>query len=149
MQNRRKIVSRSLAETHLLAGKFARSEMEKGSGVKAKVFGLYGDLGSGKTAFMQGAAKALGIQENVLSPTFVIQKSYSIPHSDRRLVHIDAYRLEDAFELARLGFDEIIKDSRNLIFIEWAERVKSLLPNETKGIYFKFIDENTREISFD
>ena len=139
------MIARSLAETHLLAKKF----MHRHGKVQPCHVALYGDLGSGKTAFIQGVAKALGIKENVLSPTFVIEKNYAIPRSDRRLVHIDAYRLENAGELEHLGFNELVKDARNLIFIEWAERVKSLLPNETKGIYFKFIDENTREISFD
>ncbi len=155
-----KIVSHSLEETQLLAKKFMHGQ---GKVKPFPVIGLFGDLGSGKTAFMQGVARALGIKENVLSPTFVIEKIYAIPASSTgkprlsagkpdsgpRLVHIDAYRLENAGELERLGFKEILKDPRNIIFIEWADKVESMLPKHAKRIYFKFIDENTREISFD
>ncbi|MFQ5662136.1 MAG: tRNA (adenosine(37)-N6)-threonylcarbamoyltransferase complex ATPase subunit type 1 TsaE, partial [Candidatus Paceibacteria bacterium] len=61
-------------------------------------------------------------------------------------IHIDAYCLESASELKSLGWEEISKNSKNIIFIEWPENVKEILPKDKQEIHFKFIDENTREI---
>jgi tRNA threonylcarbamoyl adenosine modification protein YjeE len=105
-------------------------------------------LGSGKTTFTKEVASLLGIKkEEVTSPTFVIEKIYAIQHKDfTHLIHIDAYRLEKSEELLHLGWEEITKDKNNLIFVEWGEKVKNILPRETKTIRFEFIDENTRTI---
>lgn len=88
---------------------------------------LYGDLGSGKTCFVQGLAFGLGIAAPVTSPTFVIVNEYRGP---RALVHIDLYRLESADEILDLGFQEYL-DGPYVTAIEWAERADSLLPPET------------------
>src|SRR3989344_4371105 len=89
----------------------------------ATVVGLSGDLGSGKTAFVKVLAKALGVEEEVLSPTFVIAKFYEIGGGHwRRLVHIDLYRIDDPEELKALRFAEILADHGNLVVIEWPER---------------------------
>ncbi len=90
---------------------------------------LSGELGAGKTSFVQGIAAALGVPGSVTSPTFVLEKIYPIlgaPFS--KLVHIDAYRLTGGDELRALGFDELMGDSRNLILLEWPEKVVDLLP---------------------
>lgn len=97
----------------------------------ATVVALIGELGTGKTTFVQKFAKAYGIKEVVTSPTFVILKKYG------NLVHIDAYRLEHAEELQKLGVQELMKNPKNIIFIEWADRVKEILPPETIWINFK------------
>ncbi len=95
---------------------------------EALVVGLSGHLGAGKTAFIKILAKLLGISETVTSPTFVLMKIYEIP-SDlktipwKRLVHIDAYRLEKPEELAALDFENLVSDPRNLIMVEWPENV--------------------------
>ena len=90
---------------------------------------LSGDLGAGKTAFTKAAARALGIEEMVTSPTFVLEKIYQLTdQSFKQLIHIDAYRLESGAELAPLGFDELMKDSGNLVFLEWPEKVEDALP---------------------
>jgi tRNA threonylcarbamoyladenosine biosynthesis protein TsaE len=124
---------------------------------QAWITGLSGELGAGKTTFVQAVARALGIAETVTSPTFVIEKIYAIPPSKegappsifKHLIHIDAYRLESPGELARLGFNEIAADPANLILIEWPERVAELLPPDFKKISFAHIDESTRELIFD
>ena len=93
---------------------------------EATLVTLSGDLGAGKTAFTQAAARALGIEESVTSPTFVLEKIYELEGAPfKRLVHIDAYRLEGPPDLAALGFDELMKEPMNLIFLEWPERVGS------------------------
>ena len=117
------------------------------------VVGLEGNLGSGKTTFTQTVARELGVVEQVTSPTFVIQKTYAVTNPVyqgrfKNLVHIDAYRLEQASELEVIGFKKLLSDKGNLIFIEWPERVRELLPENTKIIKFKYIDEGVREISF-
>jgi tRNA threonylcarbamoyladenosine biosynthesis protein TsaE len=116
---------------------------------EATVVALSGDLGAGKTAFTKAVALILGVGENVTSPTFVIEKIYGLTGQPfKHLIHIDAYRIEDARELLHLGWKEIIQDPGNLILIEWPERVSDVIPADAKKISFTFIDETTRKIEF-
>lgn len=113
----------------------------------ATVVALEGELGAGKTSFAQEVGKTVGVGENMRSPTFVIEKIYPIDFKGfKRLIHLDAYRLESESELIHLGWEEIIKNKENLILIEWPENVAGIIPLDAKRIYFKFIDEHTREI---
>jgi len=119
---------------------------------RAVVVGLSGDLGSGKTTFVQSVAKILKIEKYITSPTFVIQKRYKITSdkiSFENLIHIDAYRLESGEELLNLDWKEIVKNPKNLVFIEWPEKVEDILDDKIRKIYFKFIDEGVREISYE
>ncbi|MDO8564580.1 MAG: tRNA (adenosine(37)-N6)-threonylcarbamoyltransferase complex ATPase subunit type 1 TsaE [bacterium] len=121
----------------------------KPSSSQATVVGLYGDLGAGKTTFVQAAARALGISERISSPTFWIVKSYKLKvKSFQKLIHVDAYRLKNADDLRKLGFSELLTDPKNLIFIEWAERVADLLPPDHIKLQFEFVDDHTRSIEF-
>ena len=141
-----KIISKSLGETEKIAREFLAENISKNEN-SATVVGLYGDLGSGKTAFTQAVAKCLGVKEAVTSPTFVIEKIYKLDHQNfDHLIHIDSYRLKSGDELLHLGWEEIAKNPKNLIFIEWPEKVAEILPNDIKKIHFTFVDENTREI---
>ena len=141
-----KIISKSLKDTENIAREFSEKEFVKNE-EGALVVGLYGDLGSGKTAFTQAVAKCLGVKENVTSPTFVIEKIYKLDHKNfDHLIHIDAYRLSGGNELLHLGWDEIAKNPKNIIFIEWPERVSEILPDDIKKIHFTFVDEKTRVI---
>ncbi len=116
----------TLEETYEVAKRFTEDLSPKET---ATVIGLYGNLGAGKTSFSQGVAQALGVTEMVTSPTFVIEKIYDLEGKKfDRLVHIDAYRLEKPEELLHLGWEEITKDPKNLILIEWPERVGSIMP---------------------
>ncbi|PCI89723.1 tRNA (adenosine(37)-N6)-threonylcarbamoyltransferase complex ATPase subunit type 1 TsaE [Candidatus Kaiserbacteria bacterium] len=114
----------------------------------ARVIALFGDLGAGKTTFVQSLARALGITGEVISPTFVIQKYYALEDQVfSSLIHIDAYRLENAHELEVLGWADIARDPTNLIVIEWPENVDGLLTSDAQQLHFKYIDETTRSVS--
>src|SRR3989338_3529631 len=108
----------------------------------AVVLGLHGDLGAGKTTFVQMLADQLGVQESVTSPTFVIMKKYQT--KDQRfstLVHIDAYRLESAEELEVLDFSSELSDEKNIICIEWAEKVTIFSRRSRRNIDLLFMRE--------
>jgi tRNA threonylcarbamoyladenosine biosynthesis protein TsaE len=144
-------ISKSLDDTAEVAGTIINTLRQKTEGGdKAVVVGLSGDLGSGKTTFSQSAARILGVLETVTSPTFIIEKVYHTKDTAfPQFIHIDAYRLDEAKELEVLGFKELLSQKGNLIFIEWPERVKEILPKDIFTIEFKFIDEHTRAISYD
>ena len=113
----------------------------------ATIVALEGNLGSGKTTFVQAVAKALGVKEHLTSPTFVIMKPYELHnHTFKRLIHVDAYRLKHGEELTRLAWPRYANDPGNIIFIEWPEHVADILPADAKKIALTFIDEHTRGI---
>ena len=137
------IVSKSLKDTQAFAHEWLGSLAPTDG---ALVVGLYGNLGAGKTAFIQAVARELGVKEFVTSPTFVIEKIYETTHPHfARLIHIDAYRLEQARELQTLGFEALVENKNNLILIEWPENVKDILPEDHLKIYCEFVDETTRK----
>lgn len=104
------------------------------------IVGLIGDLGTGKTTFVQKVGRALGITEPITSPTFVIQKIYELQNQPfKKLVHIDAYRLDSAEELAKLKWDELISDPGNLVMVEWADKVTEIMPEGTINLRFSYV----------
>jgi tRNA threonylcarbamoyladenosine biosynthesis protein TsaE len=108
------------------------------------VLALHGDLGSGKTCFVQGLARALGINRCVTSPTFTIVNQYRT--GSRPLCHIDLYRLAPGKDLDMLGLDEQM-DEPGVTVIEWAERAQGLLPPGTIHIRFEVLPgEDSRRI---
>lgn len=114
----------------------------------ATVLALSGDLGAGKTAFAKGIARALGIIEQITSPTFVIQKSYPTHHEHfSHLVHIDAYRLNTGNDLGVLRWNDTLADPKTLVCLEWPEHVKDVLPANTQTFFFETIDETTRKVT--
>lgn len=141
-----KKTTNNLAETYELAAELLKNFAERAQG-KSVVIGLHGDLGSGKTSFVQGVARALGITEHVTSPTFVIEKIYEVPEGGafKHLIHIDAYRLEGKHDLDLLRVKELFEQSGNLILIEWPEQVEL---SQIETLNFKFIDDETREIEY-
>lgn len=142
-----KRISKSLKETRETAESFLK-DLKKGD--TASIISLSGDLGSGKTTFSQSVGNILGVEETMQSPTFVIEKIYPIDYKGfKNLIHIDAYRLEKEAELLHLGWNEIIKEPENLILIEWPERVVGIIPQVAHKIYFEFVDENTRLITYE
>jgi len=139
-------ITNSAKATQKLAVKLIKDLARKKTN-GALVLGLVGELGAGKTTFIQGLAESLKIKERILSPTFVIMKRFAIGDKPfANLYHIDCYRIESPRELSALGFKEIIKDSKNLIVIEWAEKIKKILPKETLWIKFDHLGENKRKI---
>ena len=137
--------SKSLKDTEKIAENFLQ-DLCKHSGNKACVVALSGDLGAGKTAFTQALSKHLGVKDKVVSPTFVIMKKYPVAkHPFEKLIHIDAYRLEKGEELKKLGWADVISDPKNLILIEWPEKVGEVMPENHLKIKIKHLDENGRE----
>lgn len=114
--------------------------------IKNGVIALYGELGAGKTTFTQGFAKGLGIKEKIISPTFVLIKQHQVPQTKNMLYHIDLYRLDDKKDFQQLGLTELFQDEKNLILIEWAEKIEKILPKNTIRIKIDKLGDNQREI---
>ncbi|MBL7045982.1 MAG: tRNA (adenosine(37)-N6)-threonylcarbamoyltransferase complex ATPase subunit type 1 TsaE [Parcubacteria group bacterium] len=115
---------------------------------EATVVALYGDLGSGKTTFVKAVAGELGVEQTVTSPTFVLEKIYKLEGKRfEHLIHIDAYRLDSKEELLALGWDSIVRNPKNLIFVEWADKVEEIIPESAKRLTFENVDEDTRRIT--
>lgn len=113
-----------------------------------EVLALYGDLGAGKTKFLQGLAKGLGVKNKVNSPTFNILKIYKIKghKTINTFCHIDAYRLSSEKDLIALGIEEYFQDKNTVTAIEWAEKIKKILPKKTIAIDIKHLSEEERII---
>jgi tRNA threonylcarbamoyladenosine biosynthesis protein TsaE len=95
----------------------------------ATILTLRGELGAGKTAFVQCLGRSLGVVEPLVSPTFVVMKSYETTNERfATLVHMDAYRIENDIEVLPLHFAELCNAPRTLFCIEWAERIAGVLP---------------------
>lgn len=135
----KKYITNSPVQTKNLAKKLAK-QFKNG-----EVLGLVGELGSGKTQFVKGLAEYFSIKQTVTSPTFVLLKPYSIPRRDasgsiegkvEKIIHVDCYRLDNAEELLAIGLQEYL-NKNNLVAIEWAEKVRDILPKDTVWIKFK------------
>ena len=163
------VITNNAEETKALGASVVKSLHE------VNIIALHGELGSGKTTFVQGIAEGLGIKKRIISPTFIIIRKYEVPKfyfssevsdnersreiinkSSRRaalartinLYHIDLYRLEDDAQMNNLGLSEIIEDPSNLVVIEWAERMGNLLPQKRIDISFEYVDGDKRKVSF-
>lgn len=126
----------------------------------ATIVTLQGDLGAGKTTFVQEFARKLGITEVIQSPTYVLMKSYLLegggtssgrPRRYSRLIHIDAYRLESAEEFKTLRPEEFLHDPTALVLVEWPERVGKLLPPADIALAFRSdgVGEMERQIDME
>lgn len=129
----KKFITNSSEETKKLAGDLAK-KLNRG------IVALYGDLGSGKTTFVQGFAKRLGIKEKIISPTFIIIRQYPT-----NFYHIDLYRVEN---FQGLGLEEILANPNNIVLIEWAEKIKDL-PKNTIRITIKKLENDKRLITIE
>ena len=140
-------------------GKLLAKELRGGD-----IICLTGELGSGKTTFAQGILKGLKAKGPYTSPTFVVLKEYKLTTNNKRLTtkkikklsvvsgklsvyHIDAYRVI-AKDILNLGWKEIISNKNNIIIIEWADRIKKIIPKNSLWIKFEWIDENKRKMIF-
>ena len=149
-----KILTKSAKETkkaaRLLAGEIVRARPDRVGTRGAVVLALSGDLGAGKTTFAQGFAAALGVKEKVKSPTFVLMKIYELKQEAgikkqgfRHFVHVDCYRVQYPKDLLHLGMRNLLKDHDAIVLIEWAERVKKILPRDTIKIRFEHTQKAT------
>lgn len=130
-----KIITKSAKETQVLGKSLAQKYKNGG------ILALYGDLGSGKTTFVQGFAQGLGIKGRVISPTFIIMRQYP-----NHFYHLDLYRLEEANQLKELGLSEIFQNPQNIVLIEWAEKLGKQTPKNAVKIKFKQTGEKIREL---
>ncbi|MFH1611901.1 MAG: tRNA (adenosine(37)-N6)-threonylcarbamoyltransferase complex ATPase subunit type 1 TsaE [bacterium] len=141
------ITTKNAKETQKAGQVLAKGILKEEDRQYATVVALQGELGGGKTTFVQGMVEGLRIKEQITSPTFVILKRYDIDNKDYNyFYHIDCYRLNSEQDILDLDFKNIVSNSKNIIAIEWAEKVKSILPDNTIWINFKYIDKNKREI---
>lgn len=111
---------------------------------------LSGDLGTGKTTFVQGIAKGLKIKDKILSPTFVLVRNHAI-ESEKfdTLNHIDLYRIDEPSELDKLGISEFISTDASVTIIEWAEKLVNFIPKKGYRIKFVYLGESKREIEIE
>ncbi|HOY56064.1 MAG TPA: tRNA (adenosine(37)-N6)-threonylcarbamoyltransferase complex ATPase subunit type 1 TsaE [bacterium] len=130
----KKYISSSEKETKNIAKKIAANF------TSGMVLGLIGNLGSGKTQFAKGVGEYFKTKKPINSPTFVLIKLYAIaqPAAIKTLVHIDCYRLQNPQELLDLGFQEILANKDNLVIIEWADKIKDILPLKAVFINFEY-----------
>jgi tRNA threonylcarbamoyladenosine biosynthesis protein TsaE len=140
------IITNSKEETVTLAERFAQT-LKSGD-----FLAFYGDLGSGKTTFIQGLAKGLGIQRRIISPTFIIVRHYVLePKTEnvkpKNFYHIDLYRTESRHDLLSVGLDEIIQDKNNIVALEWAEKMGEMLPKRRIDVHMEYLGDNRRKIS--
>lgn len=133
-----KYLSQSSNATKKTAAKIAGDILADGPHKKhARVVALVGDLGAGKTTFAQGFAKALGIKNRMTSPTFLIFRTYELKAKNfHSFFHMDAYRIDNPKELKPLGFKDALKDPGHIFLIEWADKIKEILPKDTIWVHF-------------
>lgn len=142
------VFTNSAKETQKLGEKIS-ADLKKGS-TSRRILALYGELGSGKTTFIQGLARGLGIKKRVISPTFVFIRQYSLAINHKPSIisfyHVDLYRINTLKQTKGLGLEEILTDKSAIVVIEWADRIKEILPKKRMDIYFEYIGENQRRI---
>jgi len=127
-----RFISKSEKETEKIAEKLAKKL--KGG----EVIGLIGDLGAGKTVFVRGLARGFGIKKPITSPTFVLMKVYKIGNLKiKNFLHVDAYRLKDEKDLIDIGILDWLGKKNTITVIEWADRVKKVLPQSAIKITLK------------
>jgi len=139
------IITTSFEETQQLGLDFAKKL--KGG----EVLALYGDLGSGKTTFVQGLAKGLGVDRPIISPTFIIMRTYHnrLKSNDVRFknfYHVDLYRIDNENDVQSLGLLELLGEKENIVAIEWPDKIENVLPEKRINIYFTYLGDDKREI---
>lgn len=115
---------------------------------KGGVIFLEGELGAGKTTFVQGFAKGLGVSERIISPTFVLMRQHQIPHTQRLLVHVDLYRIENTVDEKIMGLNEFY-NLDNVVLIEWADKIDHTIAINPIVIKITKRNESSREITID
>lgn len=106
----------------------------------AAIFALIGDLGAGKTTFIQGFLNGLNIRQRAVSPTFVLMRRFG------NVYHLDAYRIKKTSEFEKLGIEDIFKNPENIVFIEWADRIRQLIPRDAVWIKFNYGERESERL---
>lgn len=142
-----KLTSESLEQTNKIASDFAKT-LKPGD-----VIALYGELGAGKTTFVQAVAQSLGIRRRIISPTYILVRNYPIPNTARSPLggktfsHIDLYRVQSHRDLRSVDLPEILEDPDNLTMIEWSEKAKDVLPKRRIDIHIVYKGKGQRELT--
>ncbi len=132
-----------------LAQEILQTKLQKKAS-KAITICLTGELGAGKTTFTQGLLGGLKAKGHFTSPTFVIMKQYQVKNKNskvgiKNVFHLDAYRVTTR-DVLDLGWEEIVSNFQNVVIVEWADRVKEIIPSEAIWIKFSWLDEKKRKI---
>ena len=138
-------VSHSPEETAHIATRIAREIDSLSPTTHARVIALEGELGAGKTTFVQAFVKALNIPAPVKSPTFLLIKKY--PHKNGGVYHIDCYRIANSQELVPLEIQSILSNPDNIVLIEWSERITEILPAPRTIVHIDHLDPHTRQFT--
>jgi tRNA threonylcarbamoyladenosine biosynthesis protein TsaE len=134
------IVTKSSRETFNL-GKKIGSSLKGG-----EILAFFGGLGAGKTTFIQGLAEGMGIKAKITSPTFILMRKYE---GNFDFYHMDLYRLEENVEkeVVNLGLFDLLNNPKNIIAIEWAEKMEKALPKNAQLIQIENLNETERKIT--
>jgi len=112
--------------------------------LKSPILLFDGDMGSGKTTLIKALVKQLNAQDEANSPTFSIVNEYLTP--DKKIYHFDLYRLNDFEEALDFGIEEYLNDDKAYVFIEWADVISELLPDNSQKIRIIVKENNSREL---
>jgi tRNA threonylcarbamoyladenosine biosynthesis protein TsaE len=138
MNNEEIHITKSAKETNNLGKSYAKK-------VKSGDFlAFYGNLGGGKTTFIQGLAEGLNITRRIISPTFIIVRHYNLKKGS--FYHIDLYRTQTKHDLLSVGLDEIINNNDNITAVEWSDKLGDLKPKKRIEFYFEYLNEEERKI---
>lgn len=144
-----KYLAKDVTDTKQIAFKVAQDLLLiRDHGESGILVCLWGDVGAGKTTFVQGLAEQLGVEEVVNSPTFLVMKKYLLTKSwdGYNLFHFDCYRVNMLEDVLNLGWREILSDKRNIIFVEWPDKILNLLPAKKINIRLMITKDNFRKI---
>lgn len=137
----KKIIIKSLDEIDKAAQEFVENMGDE------TVYAFYGDMGAGKTTFINALSKALGVESDATgSPSFSIINEYRSDTTAELIYHFDLYRLENLEEAFDIGVEDYF-DSGALCLLEWAERIEDILPDDTVKVNLKVLDDDSRELT--
>jgi L-threonylcarbamoyladenylate synthase len=151
IKEKQKLVTKSEDETREF-GKRLVAGLIKEKEIRPIIIAMQGELGTGKTQMTKGIAKEIGIEQEVISPTFIICREYKDCKYFEKLHHIDTYKLMDADEIYEMGFENMIKE-KNLVIVEWAEKISKVIKENSDKARIVWInmyhkDENERIIEY-
>jgi tRNA threonylcarbamoyladenosine biosynthesis protein TsaE len=141
------IVTNSEKDTIKAGRDIIKQAMGESNKEDSLIFYLEGDLGSGKTQLAKGIAEFLGVGV-IASPTFVLVKKYNITGEKKYFFHIDCYRIVGANEAEQIGIDKILQTSMSVVVIEWAERIKDIIPLPYWHVKIDYLSVAKRSITY-
>jgi len=138
----------SATQTRKIGASLAKKILNFPLSKNAVVVTLKGDLGSGKTTFAQGFLTGLGIKKKATSPTFVLLRRFALNNKKfADFYHIDCYRINNITETSFLGIEKIVKNPKNIVLVEWPEKIDRILPAKRIKVHFRYGEkQNEREI---